>query len=351
MPGKSYFNFLGSTVELNVSDVVAGEMRPVLDFFRFNLGERPSNPVTFSVNFEPYGSMSGDERFGSSSRRAMRRSSAPEFDIRVNCVTRDGRSIFHNSHTWIDAPEKCGCAGDVFVVGVSSGSTVMVIDFLRDLIIRHQEDRGRIVLHASGVLVDGRLVAVAGEKGAGKTTSLLHALGNQQCRYFSGDKIFIDEVGEELWAYPWRDWPYIGAGTLRKVPWLAERLKQRLGVDLSEEPDRAKFLIDPDAFEVECGGLFASKPVRLERILFPRVDPSEPNGVTEIMDPRMKWARVNQVVERLASTTFFHWQSYLVPDYRSLFENLSRLRSRFERLRMFEATGTLEDAVTGASLA
>jgi len=342
-----YFNFLGATVSLGIHPEVEGELAFVLRFFRANIGDVALHEVNFSVEFVAWASAAPELLTCSGRRVAMRRSSAPEFDLHVERCERGDRTIFRCAHTWIDAPERCHCHGDDFRIGVSEGSTVMVIDFMRDLVIRHLESRGRVVLHAAGSLVDGELVAICGAKGAGKTTSLLHSLESPRCRYFTGDKIFLEQRSDGIWGHPWRDWPYIGFGTLSHARWLLSRLKPLLG-EVASKPERAKVLIDPDEFESKVGGA-DMQPRRLSVLLFPRVAPGEPCQTHEVTDGATKWALVNQSLERLAATSFFSWQSYLVPDYTKMFETLATMRPALEALSVYEGTGDLRRAVIDAA--
>ena len=50
---------------------------------------------------------------------------------------------------------------------------------------------GGLVLHAAAVVHDGRAIAVAGRKGAGKTTMLLRLLRDANASFLSNDRVLV----------------------------------------------------------------------------------------------------------------------------------------------------------------
>jgi hypothetical protein len=217
-----------------------------------------------------------------------------------------------------------------------------VIDFLRDLVVRHEESRGTVVLHAAGATDGEAAIVMAGPKGAGKTTALLSLLERPEWRYFSGDKVFCRLVDDVVQIHPWRDYPYVGVGTIRAHPHLADRVRREVDPDLDRRQPAEKLLIDPDRYESWLGGGFSPAPRRLGAILLPEISPGEPLRVTGLRGWNERWARLNTIVDRQADTTFFAWQSYLVPDYTSFFASLAKLHERIQGIPMVRLRGTLD---------
>jgi hypothetical protein len=99
----------------------------------------------------------------------------------------------------------------------------------------------------------GEVYAIAGPKGAGKTTTLLSVLDHGGWDYFTGDKLFCRPQNGEIVVHAWRDYPYVGVGTLRADPRLADWVRGTVDPELDQRPPGHKILLDPDAFESELG--------------------------------------------------------------------------------------------------
>ena len=280
----------------------------------------------------------------------IRRSTAAEFSFDAHVTEADGRRLYVNRATYLDTPRDAR-SDPRFELRVTGESTIQVIDFLRDLVIRNQESLGTVVLHASGA-TDGRsALAVAGPKGAGKTTTLLSVLRRPGWSYFTGDKLFcrpLPRGGVEV--YPWRDCPYVGVGTIRADPALADFVRRHADPGIDQRAPSHKVLLDPDLFEEWLGSPFSASPQPLAAILLPRVRPGQPLRSRAVDDPNERWSQLNTIIDRQADTTFFTWQSYLVPDYTAFFASLAALNRQLDGVPLIRLEGTLDidpDAVLG----
>lgn len=343
-----------TSIRLEVADEAAAALDPVLHFFRHavvstNRADGAALGVEqFVIEVRPYHRNLAERLTEGGAPVVIRRSSAAPFNFDAHRVERDGRRIYANAHTVLDAPACCDAGRGKFVLHVSEGSSFQVIDFLRDLVLRAEEDRGTVILHAAGVVRDGRALAIVGPKGAGKTTTLLALVADEKSAYFTGDKLFCDLVDGRLAAHPWRDWPYVGVGTMRVHDWLAERVRDAVDPDLDSRSPREKLLLDPDEFERALGGGFTPAPLPLGVIVVPEVRPDEPCRIAPVEDEAERWAVLNQVLERTSDTTFFPWQTYLVPDYAALFANFRLLRRSLTAVPMVRITGVITAAVASA---
>lgn len=338
--------FLDTRVRFDIAPAAEPAFDGVRRFFRHLL--RPTDPgdgqeATFVVAVDAYlPDRDVPAEVWSTEPSVIRRSTAPEFTFDAHVVDRGARRCYINRNTLVDAPRDAR-TDPVFRLRVTTGSTIQVIDFVRDLVIRNQEALGTVVWHASGATDGKRAVVVAGRKGAGKTTTLLSLVRRDGWSYFTGDKLFVRPGADGVEVYPWRDYPYVGVGTIRADPALAERVRQVVaGHSLDSRPAGDKLLLDPDEFESWLGGGFCAEPRRLAAILLPRVVPDRPLRHWAVTDPNERWAQLNTIVDRQADTSFFGWQSHLVPDYTGFFAALAGLPPRLADVPMIRLEGALD---------
>jgi hypothetical protein len=342
-----YLNFLGTTVRFDVSTEA---FDPVERFFRGLFAATPANPVTFDVVVRAYDpDHDVDPEVWTTEQSVIRRSSAAEFTFDAHVVDHGERRSYVNRTTFLDTPRDA-LVDNRFELGLTPGSTVQVLDFVRDLVIRHEEARGTVVLHASGVRDSDSAVAIAGPKGAGKTTTMLSALRSPQWSYFTGDKLFCEVVDGTVFVHPWRDYPYVGVGTILRSPELTELVRELVAPDIEQRPAGEKLLLDPDVFESWLGVEYTAQPRRLAALLLPQVQPGEPLRTWRITEGNERFAHLNKIIDRQADTTFYTWQSYFVPDYTAFYASLARLRHDLADVPMIRLRGTLDvdvDAVLG----
>jgi hypothetical protein len=86
----------------------------------------------------------------------------------------------------------------VLAASPSARVRVAVMRVVRELAMNHVHRAGGVVLHAAAFMVDGRAIAVAGPKRAGKTTLLLHALQSGASDCLANDRLAV--VGDGLRA-------------------------------------------------------------------------------------------------------------------------------------------------------
>jgi hypothetical protein len=203
----------------------------------------------------------------------LRASSAADFNLAVQ----RGRTPAGQELAW-DPLRRVGYRvhpnqAKVDFFGDASSAFVHLIEFVRYYGLLVEQSRGTAVLHSAAVHRVGRheVVAIAGVKGAGKTTTMLSLVAEGKHRYFSGDKVLLDVSDGRLRARGWPDFPHIGLGTLRQHPVLAEKLGVSFrGADDLPLPDRHKVLVAPSVFHRQVGKpeVFSGT---LEQVILPRV--------------------------------------------------------------------------------
>jgi hypothetical protein len=343
-----YLNFLATTIRFDIDEDAT--FTPVRRFFRHLLSDTAANPPTYHVQVHAYHPDTDvPPDVWSIPQSVIRRSNAKEFNFDAHVVDTAGRRRYVNRATLLDTPRDA-LTDNVFELRVTPGSTVQALDFVRDLVIRTEEARGTVVLHASGIRRADRAIAIAGPKGAGKTTTLLSALHRPDWTYFTGDKLFCEFTDGQVLVHPWRDYPFVGVGTILADDKLTALVREHVDADVERRTVTDKVLIDPDVFESWLGVDFSAAPRKLAAVFLPEVRPGEPLATWPISDRNERWSQLNKIIDRQADTTFFGWQTYLVPDYTKFFAALAELRDRLDGVPMIRLRGTLDidpDAVLG----
>ncbi len=184
----------------------------------------------------------------------------------------DGTQLAWDAHAGVGY-RYCVARREVAFYGDEATAFIHLIELVRYFGLLVEQAKGTAILHSSAVLDErtGGVVAIAGIKGAGKTTTMLELVLGQGHRYFSGDKLLLDVVDGRLRARGWPDYPHIGLGSLRQHPALIERLGREAEAALDPaRPDSDKILLTPEAFAAAVG----RSPVGsgwLERIVLPEV--------------------------------------------------------------------------------
>ena len=188
----------------------------------------------------------------------------------VHCTRTGTRLCFDRANRRID-------------VAASPKGAMDLVELLRDLVLKDQENRGAAVLHATCAEKDGRAVMVTGAKGAGKSTLLLELVEHFGHRIMSGDKtvLRLDEEGRIL-AAGWPDHPHLGYGTIVKYPGLSEIAGLEEGhvppVDHAFSP-LGKFAVDPLRFRERFPGAPPKTRTPVGAILHPEIGPGEDTEV------------------------------------------------------------------------
>jgi hypothetical protein len=337
-----YLNFLGTTIRFDVDPDVAALFALTRSFFTHLMSDTPAHEPDFRISITSYDPETEvPPEVWSTAQQIIRRSKAPEFDFDAHVLDGPGRRLYINKSMYLDVPLDA-MSDNRFAVRATGGSKFQLLDLIRDLIIRHEESRGTVVLHASGIRDEHGAVVIAGPKGAGKTTTMLSSLRRSEWKYFTGDKLFCEVVAGDVWVHPWRDYPYIGVGSIRSDPRLEDLVRCVADPKLDARADDDKILIQPELFDSWMGITYNAAPQPLQAIFLPEVRPGEPLRVSALTEGNERRAHLNKIIDRQADTTFFTWQSYLVPDYARFFDSLRTLGELMSGIPMIRLSGTLD---------
>ena len=229
----------------------------------------------------------------------IRLSRAPGFTLNVQVGEDEvGRRLAWDGDTGVGYRIDAPAHSIEFYAG--EGGFIHLIELVRYYGLRVEQSRGTCVLHASAV-VDvhtGLVTAIAGLKGAGKTTAMFALVEKGVNHYFSGDKLLLDVYGDGVRARAWPDFPYIGVGTLRSYPRFAERFGlENVLADAALDP-RRKFLVDPAIFH-RTVPIAPAAEGPLAAVLLPDVDYA---GTA-----RMSLLNATEILEVLAVPGIFEW--------------------------------------------
>jgi hypothetical protein len=129
---------------------------------------------------------------------------------------------------------------------------IHLIELVRYYGLLVEQACGTIVLHGAGVITDeekGRVEVIIGQKGKGKTTTMLRQVLKHDAMFFSGDKVLLNVHNSKLVVRGWPDYPHIGIGTLSEFPEFAEKIGVALTTESGQLRDfNEKILVDPTAF-------------------------------------------------------------------------------------------------------
>jgi hypothetical protein len=208
-------------------------------------------PVHATIRITSYASTPDDILLNATHPVVFRCSACPEYNLSGFIGTlADGRVVAHDRQSSA-AYEVDRSTRRILFYGAPDdpASAIHLHDFVRYLALLVCEARGNVLLHASAVTIDDRLVLVLGDKGAGKTTTMLNLIADQNARYYSGDKVVAGFAEGSLVLRAWPDIPYIGVGSLGQHPAIAAALGVAL-VDFDGVPieSRHKQLVDPFRF-------------------------------------------------------------------------------------------------------
>jgi hypothetical protein len=211
-------------------------------YFERTAGESPD----FTLRFARFAAFPAEWNAACILPVHFRRSSCPSFNLSGRAGTIDEGLILG-----IDEASETAYAIEAgrrrisfFGSPHNQGSENHLLDFTRYLALLIAEAAGTVLLHASAVMIGGRLFLILGDKGAGKTSTMLRMVAECGADYYSGDKVLASLDSGGLILRAWPDIPYIGIGSLRGLPGLAANLGIDLaGPDGAPRPDSEKQLV------------------------------------------------------------------------------------------------------------
>ncbi|WP_250306260.1 hypothetical protein [Streptomyces sp. A 4/2] len=235
-------------------------------------------------------------------------------------------------------------ASRVIDVTLGADGHMDLVELVRDLVLKHQENAGAAVLHATAAYRDGAVVLVTGAKGAGKSTVLLELVEHFGYQVLSGDKTVLHELADgSVVAAGWPDYPHLGYGTVVKYPGLKEIAG--LGDDYVPAEGHAfspvgKFAVDPLPFRDRFPSAPSGVRVPVAAILHPAIGPGDHTTVEPLSGDRQEHAEMLRAnVESAFDGANAGWHHYLDDNRAAFAEQRMRITDVLAGVPAWTLTG------------
>ncbi|MEV4706731.1 hypothetical protein [Actinoplanes sp. NPDC049316] len=160
---------------------------------------------------------------------------------------------------------------------------------------------GMVYAHAAAFTHGERGVLIAGNRGRGKTTTLLASLHHLGGNYCTNDRLMLHATSEGLYGYPWPMPLRAGIGTLTALPHLRHLVPTQQQTLPAEQrwTFPTKIVVEPPAFPTLMRpGATVARDLRVSMMLWPQLDPARTEVQVERVDP-------DEVTDTLNETRMF----------------------------------------------
>ena len=235
-------------------------------------------------------------------------------------------------------------AAGVIDVGTSEAGAMDLVELVRDLVIKDQENKGVVVLHATAAHRDGDIAIISGSKGAGKSTILLELVEHFGFEVMSGDKALAKKnANGDVIVAGWPDYPHLGYGTIAKY----DGLPSIAGIDDDFEPDEAqafspfnKFAVDPTPFRERFPSAERGLEGPVSLVLHPNIGPGASTRIvraSEVASERTQYLRDN--IESGFGGTYSGWHTFVANETAKHAELTEEIVSALGELDAWEIQG------------
>ncbi|MFJ3777150.1 hypothetical protein ACIPX0_36175 [Streptomyces sp. NPDC090075] len=272
----------------------------------------------------------------------VRKSASPFFTVPARRATAGGREYLECTKT--GSRFVFDRADRVIDVRLGPGGHMDLVELVRDLVLKHQENTGSVVLHATAAYKDGTAVLVTGAKGAGKSTVLLELVEHFGYQVLSGDKTVLHELSDgSVVAAGWPDYPHLGYGTIAKYP----GLREIAGIGEDYEPAEGhafspvgKFAVDPLPFRDRFPSAPVGVRVPVSAILHPAIGPGDHTVVARVAgEPAEHAADLDANVESAFDGAHAGWHGFLDDGRAAHAERRARITAVLSGVPAWKLTG------------
>ena len=137
-----------------------------------------------------------------------------------------------------------------------------VINFIVSQYMNHLQQRGALICHASGLVLDGRCLAIAGLSGGGKSTLNLMLMEDPESRFLTNDRLFLSTGPSGITARGIPKLPRINPGTILGNPRLHPMLPPERRAALEAMPAGALWALE-EKHDVDIAALYGADRIAL----------------------------------------------------------------------------------------
>ncbi len=272
----------------------------------------------------------------------VRKSASDFFTVPARRATMDGREYLELTRT--GTRFVFDRAARTVDVRLGPGGAMDLVELVRDLVLKDQENAGAAVLHATAAHRDGTAVLITGAKGAGKSTILLELVERFGYEIMSGDKTVLHEQPDgSVLAMGWPDYPHLGYGTVAKYPGLKEIAG--IGDDYVPAEGHAfspvgKFAVDPVRFRERFPGAPRGALVPVTAIVHPAIGPGDATVLTACPpDPATLAAGLDANVESAFDGANAGWHHYVADGRAAQTARRGRITAALAKVPAWTLTG------------
>ena len=327
MSAHEYYvlEFMSSSVQFIIEDSCVPIFEQIFAFFRthFSIRKGAISQPNVSCSVSPYYGFDRT-RFKPTefSFQIIRKSSAESFNLFGEKALAEGLEIIDSQMT--QTAVVFNAADHTVGLYISDRSHIQVIELIRDLLIKHEEEVGTLVLHAAGVVYNDEAWALVGSKGSGKSTLLLELLSCDDYMFLSGDKLFLRVIDDNIIAYGWPDYPHIGHATILAHPKLATEVKA-LGYDVSPLTPDEKILFPAQTLRQAFNLRYSPGPAVLRKVILPGIESPQKISIQVSREPLSD--QVVKCLEFSIDNPFSKWHSFMPPiSVEQAIQSANRLR-------------------------
>ncbi|MDR4432792.1 hypothetical protein [Bacillus tequilensis] len=218
---------------------------------------------------------------------------------------------------------------------------LVFIEFIRDLVLKNEENHGVAVVHATSALKDDKATLIIGSKGKGKSTLLLELVSKHGYKLISGDKTFLWIEDGKLRAAGWPDYPHLGLGTLSKYPEFVEYFGLSHQIESVKEnlwSTEHKMAIDPVFFKKVIPFAERGESFLVESMIYPDLFPSTDCEIKRVSNHE---ELIVPHIEKIFTEGNTMWNHFIRPVHQNELERkINQCLELAGKLSAFEVSGS-----------
>ena len=260
----------------------------------------------------------------------VRKSASPFFTVAARSAVVDDLELIECTRDGTTMAFDAAARHVRVYTGDDAGLTL--VELVRDIVLKAQENAGAVVLHAAAVACADAAVLVVGGKGSGKSTTALELVRHHGMPLLSGDKAILTEQAGEPRAAGWPDYPHLGYATILKH----EGLAALAGIDPRDPaPDghafspTGKYAVDPFAFRDQFATSRHSAGLPVRALVLPAIGPGAATTLHRLAPSELR-ERLHANIDSAFETSSATWNAFTprapdVPDPGPLLDRLATL--------------------------